>query len=217
MSNKTIVYYTANQEDERFERLIVERLTQAAGDIPIISVSHRPMDLGTNICVGEKAVHDVNLLRQIQIGVEAAQTPFILAAESDCLYPPEYFTFYPPTEDCYRYTNLWILHTWVGRVTKGLFWRKRYSDCAQIAGRDFWLRKLEVSLAGHPEWVQLGDSQPRVTHQTKTAFYWEGKNPVINIKTGHGLRKYTGTMRGVAPAAELPYWGSAADLRKALS
>jgi hypothetical protein len=41
---------------------------------------------------------------------------------------------------------------------------------------------------------------------------------VINIKTGQGMRKHTGTETdfGAEPVKELPYWGKAVDLEKTI-
>ena len=44
--NKSIIYYTANMEDPKFENKIISNLKKQAGDIPIISVSRKYMNLG---------------------------------------------------------------------------------------------------------------------------------------------------------------------------
>src|SRR3990167_9323101 len=105
----TIVYYTSNREDEAFEKKIRDNLLKVCGDIPIISVSHKPIDLGINICVGVQETCNYNLFRQIQTGCKLATTPFIISAEADCLYPPDYFQFIPPEPNkCYKCTNVYV-------------------------------------------------------------------------------------------------------------
>ena len=64
----TIIYYTSNKEDEAFEGKTRKKLLEVCGDIPIISVSQKPIDFGKNICVGDVGACDANLYRQIQIG-----------------------------------------------------------------------------------------------------------------------------------------------------
>ncbi|MCK9371413.1 hypothetical protein M0R04_15975 [Candidatus Dojkabacteria bacterium] len=49
----TIVYCSSNMEKEEFEGKIKENLVKVCGDLPIISVTQKPINLGTNICVGE--------------------------------------------------------------------------------------------------------------------------------------------------------------------
>ena len=94
-SDLTIIYYSSNQEKPEFEQKIVDNLKKVAGDIPIISVTHVPMDLGTNFCVAEQPVCYSSEFRQILIGLKEAKTKWCIAAESDCLYPPEYFLHIP--------------------------------------------------------------------------------------------------------------------------
>ena len=96
MNDVTILYYTANVEDELFERKIRKNILKNKGDLPIISVSQKPIDFGDNICVGEHEPCYLNLFRQIQIGLEKVRTTFIITTEADFLYPPDYFTFVPP-------------------------------------------------------------------------------------------------------------------------
>ncbi|KKT37762.1 MAG: hypothetical protein UW26_C0025G0001, partial [Candidatus Collierbacteria bacterium GW2011_GWF1_44_12] len=48
----TVLYYTSNREDEKFETRIRKNLLKNCGDLPIVSVSQKPIDLGRNICVG---------------------------------------------------------------------------------------------------------------------------------------------------------------------
>jgi hypothetical protein len=48
----TILYYTSNHEDEIFESNIIKLLKKMCGDLPIISISQKPIELGENICVG---------------------------------------------------------------------------------------------------------------------------------------------------------------------
>ena len=80
----TIIYYTSNREKESFENVIIDELKKVAkevGDIPIVSVSQKPIDLGKNICIGDVGANDINLMKQILLGCEAATTPYVFMAE----------------------------------------------------------------------------------------------------------------------------------------
>jgi len=59
-SRTTIIYYTANREDERFEQVIRENILRVSEGLPIISVSQKPIDFGQNICVGNVGVSNQN-------------------------------------------------------------------------------------------------------------------------------------------------------------
>lgn len=211
----TVIYYTANREAESFEAQIRQRLVKVVGGRwPIISVSQKPIDLGKNICVGEVGACDANAFRQLQIGIEAAKTPFVIAAESDCLYPPEYFDWTPPTlTDCYRYHNVWVMSSWHGVQLGDGYHYKFVSECAQIAGRDYWLRRIQETLTGRPQWGEPTDPKPPLVFRYYRMWQGDYNKPVVNIKTPEGLRKWTATQRYCLPEETLPYWGKANDLR----
>lgn len=206
--DKTIIYYTANTEDPVFESRIRDDLKKKAGDIPIISVSRKPIDLGINICIGEKPVCYTNEWRQLLIGLKAAKMKFCLTAEADCLYPPEYFTFTPPEEDkIYYYDNLWIV--W---KHKNGFWQKTgHCEGAEICGRKYWISRLEPLLG--EGWEPF--SREEESTLVKKFFPIEGLftgNPVISFKTRDGVSYRTTFINN--KIKELPYWGTIGEVKK---
>lgn len=216
MSDLTVVYYTSNSEDAEFERRVRMRLLEVAGHLPIVAVSQKPLLFGQNICVGEVGSCDANAFRQLQIGALAAATSFIAVAEADCLYPSAYFEFEPPAlGECYRYRPVYILwrKTWNG---SGGFRRKEWTEGAQIVDRDYLLRQLEKVLAGRPVWSEPAAPSPSKPIFAKRSWWYFDGPPMISVKTGRGLRSFTGTVRGEAPVDELPLWGSAQAVRKEL-
>src|SRR3972149_7194754 len=151
-SSVSIIYYSACTESPVFEARIRDDLVKKAGDIPIVSVTRKPVDMGTNICVGEQPVCYLNEWRQLLIGLKAAKTTFCITAEADCLYPPDYFAFTPPVEDkIYYYDNLWIVWKY-----KNGFWRKTgHCEGAEICGREYWICRLEPLLSRYGDgWEQ---------------------------------------------------------------
>ena len=212
MSNdKTIIYVSSNREDPEFEKRVRETLVKNSGGLPIISVTQKPIDFGTNICVGDVGASGFNFVRQIQIATEAAKTKFVIHAESDCLYPPDYFEFTPPREDiAYRNTNIYVL-----KYKQGFF-KKRSSTFAQTVGRDWYLERLNYLFAfkpGLPKWDTTMFSFPK---EIKLKFldsyeYFTTKNPCISFKTGRGMRIHTVTKD--IELQEIPYWGSAKEIR----
>lgn len=204
----TIIYYTANTE--LFENKIIEDLKIKAGDIPIISVSRKPIDLGKNICIGEQPICYSNLWKQILIGLKEAKTEFCISAESDCLYPLEYFTFIPPVNNAvYRYKHIWIF--WENR---NKFWRKPRMEGAQICGRKYWIERLEYMLDNHKGWQPIENPNQLVRKIFETeGGMWCG-NPVITFKTKNGISGKTSLVRNIPPVTDLPYWGDADFIRK---
>ena len=211
----TVIYYTSNREDENFERKIRARLLKTIGDIPLISVSQKPIKFGKNICVGDVGVSNQNAFRQLQIGAMEAKTPFVASAEADCLYPREYFEHIPEKlYMCHRYDNIWTIY----KNSKFGFVKKKYSECAQIWGKETLIRHLERRLKGRGVWrstLEHGVEVPMMFRR-KSWIDFHGEIPVINIKTTDGMYKNTGIVDGQEPknVKRLPFWGTSTSLRK---
>lgn len=210
-SDVTIIFYTSNHEEENFEKNIRRVLLTTIGDLPLISVSQKPIDFGENICVGEVGANDHNLYRQIQIACQSAKTPFVASAEADNLYPPDYINFNPPVVDAiYRYNNIWVLKHW-----QKVFVRKSWCEGAQIIGREYYLSLLEKEFEDLPMWTtKTGTKTNPFKRLNRNWTYYGTKNPVVSFKTGHGLRSNTLTLE--ESAESLPYWGSVSTVRRKL-
>lgn len=220
LNQKTIIYYTSNREDPVFEAKIRTSILKQKGNLPIISVSQKPIDFGENICVGDVGHSSFNAFRQLLIGARVAKTPYIVLAEADFLYPEDYFSFEPKGANVYRYSNLWI-------VFKRKFYsyrRKIYSDGAMIVKREYLIELLEEFLDGAPEWHD-GESGSTRFHKNgalkygpydRIPFeYFGNEIPVINFKTGDGLRWKTDFLPGRENiSSRLPYWGRISTIRK---
>lgn len=211
--NITIIYYTSNREDPGFEKRVQENLLKVSGGLPIISVSHKPIDLGKNICVGDVGTSGFNMFRQVQIACREAMTPFVISAEADCLYPPDYFEFIPDRLDaCYRDSNLYVMPD----QRDFFFYKKEGATHAQIVGREFYLQTLEKLFEGAPMWNTEEKNFPKERFGNddvfEEIFYWTSKNPVFQIKTHRGMRYHTHSER--IPIPELPYWGEGGKVRR---
>lgn len=211
MSRLTIIYYTCNRESEDFENKVINKLTEVAGDTPVISVSHKPMNFGKNICVGRHRPSNLTLFRQLLIGCKEAKTPFVANAEADFLYPPEYFSFRPKDkEKIYRYGNIRLMYKYHWG-----FFRKKYSEGAQVSGRKYLISVLEKALDGVPEWYEKESTEYRKLNPYKGIPFeiFNGDNACVTFKTGDSLHKFTSVEREHSKP-ELPYWGTADNLRK---
>ena len=204
MEDLTIIYYTANTEDETFENKIRENIVEQAKGLPIVSVSRKPIKFGHNICVGEKPVSYINSWKQLLLGLKEAKTKFCIATESDCLYPPDYFSFRPPSErQTYQYDNVWVVWKY-----KYWYWKK-YNSCegAQICGREYWIERLEAMLSS-PE-TNTRKLVQMIFPDYKT---WTGE-PVVTFKTRDGINGGTGYIRE-SSQKEIPYWGEINKLKE---
>ena len=201
----SIIYYTSNHEEPKFEKKIQDNILKVTS-LPIISISQKSMDFGHNICVGETVASYLNEWNQILIGLKEAKTEFCIAAESDCLYPPEYFTFIPPRNDVvYKYDNVWVYFKNTFR-----FWKKNgFCEGAQICGREYWIERLESTIkALNGKWGKLALSL-FPTQKTYTG------NPIITFKTGRGVNNKTGII-SLSKVSVLPYWGTGKEIQNIL-
>lgn len=208
----TIIYYTSNREDPEFEGMIRHKLLQSKGDTPLISVSHKPIDFGINLSVGVKQACNHNLFRQIQIGAKIATTPFIIFAESDCLYPPDYFKFKPDDiNESYKFKNLFILNEWgVGEYSG--FYNKEIGTFAQITGREHLIKEIDFVLDGRPFWDKRRKERPLELFRRRRWKEVYLDTPVVSLKTGKGMSKHTKIIE--PPVDNIPYWGNCHELRK---
>jgi hypothetical protein len=202
----TIIYYTANREEEAFERVIREQILRVAGDIPIISVSQKPINFGYNICIGDVGISNQNAHRQFQIGCEAATTEFVHSAESDTLYPAEYFQYIPELNNRAYRTPIYLY-----RLGDSRFCLKDASESATAIGRNYAIEAIGESLRGRGEWrdtLEHGREVPNAFRKRNWVPF-EIAVPIINIKTVNQMHASHG-YRSVVQ--ELPYWGLPKDV-----
>lgn len=213
MLNATVLYYTSNREGENFEGRVREIILKNKGDLPLISVSQKPIDFGENIVVGNHGASGFNMFRQVQIGLRKVKTKFVISAEADCFYPPEYFQFVPPKEDVpYRNNNTYLLPQY-----RSFFFKKNEGGTwAQIVSRDFYLDRLNHLFKGAPSWSIKEKNFPKERIRKNDIFehieYFTSKNPCISVKSRKGMRHYSHSDR--TSIRELPYWGKGVDFRK---
>lgn len=222
MNNLTVLYYSSNQEDPKFEAKIREKLLENIGNLPLISVTQEPAPgFGQNICVGKHHSCYGNEFRQIQIGLKEVKTNYVITAEADVLYPPEYFQFQPTEGNSYRYGNVWLNHSRPndGSIPNVAFFKK-YSDGAQIVRKDYWLDIIKNMIGDNGEWFSEDNKPKRVsTPQTDPKFTWTSENPVITFKTLNNVSRSSTHLSSdeYKPLTVLPYWGDIAKLKKELN
>jgi hypothetical protein len=213
----SIIYCSSNKEDPKFEQKVIDNILEHCGDIPIISVTQKPMNFGLNICVGEDVgVSGFNFFKQSLIACEHAKTRFVLSCEADCFYPPDYFTYIPPRDDkCYRNSNLYVMPQ-----HRAFFWLKpEGATHAQIINREFYLNRLSYLFEDAPDWDRDVQEKnfPRERHRQVDVFppdqieHYFTENPVVQIKTSQSMRHHTRSER--IDVHELPYWGEARKFR----
>ena len=205
-----IIYLSSNKENPEFEKRLRDNILKHRRGLPIFSVTQKPIDFGENYCVGDVGASGFNFCRQLQLALKHAYSDYVIQCESDCLYPPDYFTFVPPKEHTvYRNTNICILP-----YKKNYFHYKSSSTFAQVAGREYLLARLNHLLDGQPMWSTEMKNFPKEIGKPFLEGWEEftTRYPAISFKTGDGMRKHSAS--GSTKYDELPYWGSAKLIRK---
>ena len=150
--DKTIIFCTDNSCSDPLFSAVVNHLREV--DLPIVSVSHTPLDLGTNICIGKRKRSWLCLYQQLLLGLEAATTKYITIAEHDCFYTQEHFDWVPPRDDTFYYNeNVWLTQ-WSDTKhvqLKGMyskFPRQRLALSQLVCNREIYLdtisRRLDI-------------------------------------------------------------------------
>ena len=225
MQDLTIVYYTANVISDYFAGNTQGQLIKAKGDLPLISVSKKPMNFGENICIGDTPRSHFNIYRQALIGAKAAKTKYIALAEDDVLYAPEHFRHRSsPGKFAYN-LGCWSIFTWVDPpmfTHKGIVRRNLNS---LICERDLFVEAMEERFAKYPDdskinkdlWAEPGkyERQLGVIVRETEEFYANPPNVVFSHETelsfeGLGTRKRLGEFRAI----EIPIWGTAKEIRE---
>ena len=225
MPNLSVVYFTANVISDYFAKNTQKQLLKAIGDLPLISVSKKPMDFGQNICVGDTPRSHFNIYRQALIGAKAAGTKYIALAEDDVLYSSEHFNYRSsPGKFAYN-LNVWSIFTWSDPPMFSHKGTVRRCLHALICERDLFIEAMEERFTKHPDdsktkkdvWGEPGkyERQLGVTVRETEDFYANPPNIVFSHETalayeGLGKRKRIGEYRAI----EIPYWGRAEDIVK---
>lgn len=207
------IYASSNMEDPKFEERIRENILKNC-QLPIISVTQKPIDLGTNICVGDKiGVTGFNFFRQVLIGMQNSDADYVVSAEADTVYGPDYFRFVPPTLDVpYRNSNLYVM----GDHRNYWYYKPEGATHSQAVGRKFYMETLEKLFEGAPKWSATEKNFPKERNGKDDIFdkieHFTTEIPVFQIKTHRSMRYFTRSER--EPIHELPHWGEGKNVRE---
>lgn len=223
----TAIYYSSCKMPQRWVDFQLGHLKKALGDAPIISVTRKPMDLGTNL-PQEGPIAYWTIYMSILKAAKLATTPFIATAEDDVLYSWEhYWTFRPPMDTMSYDRSRWSLFTWDPQPIYCL--RQRLNNSTMIGPRDLVIDALTEWQTKYPQGRpnelvgEIGrpiiEQNLRVTPRKLVEWYCE--NPVIQLNhptgndVGFSVRPDGRRMvkkHGQIKAVEIPYWGKAEDI-----
>lgn len=196
-------------------------LKTALEDIPVISISKKPIRFGTNV-LDEETPGYSNIYRQILRGAKMATTKYIAIVEDDTLYHENHFRRFRPKDDEFSYNRCrWSVFSW-GTPIFSL--RNRVSNCSCIAPRELMIEALTERFEKHPNPPEhlMGECGRKsleralgITPRKSVDFY--SRIPIIQLCHPSGTedrqqihRKAHAEIRAV----EIPHWGRAEGIIK---
>lgn len=218
MDDLTIIYYTDSQLDDAFAEAVRRHLAKsakAAGGIPVVSVSQKPLKFGQSICVGPIGRSYRSILFQILTGIQATHTPFIALCEHDVIYPPEHFSLRPPADgvvfDQNRHRAL---------IDAGLYSVNRGGRSMQlvIADREALIRDLAAKLThctfdeDFHEAFEPGKGEHRIGIARMTVAMEPAAGPGIVDCCNHGHNYAPRKRRSGMLVDRIEPWGTVAQL-----
>jgi len=188
----TIVYCTDNNIDGVIANVCQQQLKKAANGFSIISVSHKPIDFGKNICIGKQKRSWLTLYKQIHEGLKLVETEYVAIAEHDCLYTEEHFNWKPQRSDTFYYNeNVWFLE-WRDKhpELKGVFskWPHRRLALSQLICntelyREATRRRLDILDKKRFSAKQIAHiSEPGLTKIAQKAQKWADSGRAVYLK-----------------------------------
>lgn len=231
----TILYYTSNQLEKKnpyFVENTKKQLIEAAGDLPIITISQQPTIIGdncTNIVLGDIGRSHLNIYKQMLIGAKEAKTPFVATSEDDIMYSYQHYHSELPKERVFLYDmSKWSIFTWIKPAQ--YTYRDRMVINQLIVERDLLIealeerfKRVEVLLKIQPlekiirYWGDFGRYEGLLGVAIRPTAHFFCSVPSLVFThvdaygyLNHGSRKRLGNPR----AFDIPVWGEAKDIMK---
>ena len=221
MNDLTLLYYTSNTAYAPMTENVRKHLLKIKGDLPLISVSQKPLDFGTNICVGEIGQSYYNCYKQIYLGAQEVHTKYVAMCEDDTLYSTEHFAHRPSNIDTFAFNkNMWY-------TEETGYWNKGDAGmCTCIVARDTLVWTLAPRFIKYPNESDLSERHQRWFQEpgrddkkfgipnAKTE-YFRTKVPILtfNFFAGLGGKKISVEHKPIVKKSLYP-WGDALDIKK---
>jgi len=159
--DKGIIYYTRNKVNMKIGHECRKHI--AASQLPIVSVSSKPMKFGKNHTLNTDGTY-LEYFKKILMALEKSTAKIIFFCEDDVLYHKSHFDFVPPKKDVYYYNKNW--------------WRVRTSDGHAVQ----YDTHLALAICGYRE--LLLDHYRKVVKKLETEGYSDSLARRIGFEPG---------------------------------
>lgn len=186
---KAILYYTDNRLDGTAIGMGVQyQLLQT--DLPIVSVSLKPIEFGTNIVLPLERGY-LTMAKQILAGLEAITADVVFFCEHDVLYHPTHFDFNPPMQEMYYYNmNVWKVNAQTGHavtyITKQLSGLCAYREVLVRHFRER-VRRIEESGFSRSMGFEPGSHGRKERIDDIRSEEWRSEYPNVDIRHDKNL------------------------------
>jgi hypothetical protein len=196
---KGIIYYSDLRPHAKILEVCKNQLIKASNGLPIVSVTLKPFELGTNIVLEGRERSYPTMLKQIVIALEALDTDIVFFCEHDVLYNETHFHYTPLTDYIYYYNiNNWRwdvkedfaitydgLHSLSGLCCYRLLALKHFRDRLNYVEAKGW----DKQRAREPRWGRVMGYEPGTKPRRRGGFTDETfetwKSPICNVDIRH--------------------------------
>lgn len=226
--SKGIIYYTDNRLGEPIFSVVQKYILNS--DLPIVSVSLKPIDFGKNIVLKLTPGY-LTMMKQIIRGLEESEADYVFFAEHDILYPASHFDFTPKRDDIFYYNA----HVWRWKYPDNLAitYDRLISLSSLCVNRKFALNhykrrlkkikdlELESDKRREPQWARRWGYEPGTKKIKRGGFSnddfetWRSADPIIDIRHGRTFSQSKVTLDSfIHPPVnwrettldKIPYW-----------
>lgn len=217
MTDLTVIMLTPNLVPEKWAEFHKEKLLEAIGDTPLITVSKKPLGWGHNII--QEGYGLINIYKQMLRAAKIADTPYIAMADDDTLYPRQHFEYRPKQEGYFYNLNRWHMFTWGEAIYFHKPWR---GNGLLIATRNLVIKALEKrfengeDLPPHAQ-HELGTRRDMLEQDFVKSIVFYTNEPVLSFyhdqSFDEDVKQHRKRMYPVR-AYDIPVWGKAENIRK---
>jgi len=217
---KGIVYYSDGHAPEHILKAARERLEKIAAerDMPIISVTLKPVDFGANAVLPLERGY-LTMFKQILLGLKLINADVVFFCEHDVLYHESHFDFTPTNGRVYYNENVWKVRADDGHAlfyhtkqTSGLcayrdVLLEHYTKRVELVERNGFTRRMGFEPGSHGRAERVDDLKSES---------WMSPIPNIDIRHGKNLTpsrwrqeqfRNKRSCQGWKESDEVPGWG----------
>lgn len=217
MKDLTVIMLTPNLVPKKWAAFHKQKLLEAIGDTPLITVSKKPLDWGHNII--QEGYGMLNIYKQMLRAAKIAKTHWIAMADDDTLYPKSHFEYRPKEKGYFYNLNRWHMFTWGEPIYFHKPWR---GNGLMMGTRELVVKALEKRFANGDDvsgkaYHELGTRRDMLEQDFVKGIGFYTNEPVLSFYHDNSfdedIKRHKKRMHPIR-AYDIPVWGRAEEIRK---